>query len=217
MTVPHPEDHPLRSALAELVEVKGSGEDCPEAALLWDSATERLSGKRNVAIVRHLGECTACGVAWELARDLGPAVSRPAVVSGSRPGWLPLAAAAVLVLGLTGVWLYEPWRPGEPPASYRDPAPAWLVAGLPADAVLAREACTLRWAAGPEGTTYDVVVTSEELRPLARTFGLDRPEHLVDAADLAPVAPGGKILWRVTAHLATGQDVVSATFIHVVE
>jgi hypothetical protein len=120
-------------------------------------------------------------------------------------------------MAVAGLWLYAPWKPEAQAPVYREEPSAWLVSEVPEEDLLDRDACLLRWAAGPEGTTYDLRVTSEKLEPLARAWRLDRPEYRVEPAALEPLPPGGKILWRVTAHLPGGRQVVSPTFINRVE
>ena len=208
----------LRRALAGLSEVHADGKTCPDTGLIWDSAAERLSSRRNAAVIRHIGECTACAVAWDLARDLSAVEERPAEVHAAGVGWMPLAAAALVVVAIAVGALLIP-RGSEPPVQpdYRDVAADWLVSEVPEDVALQRDSLVLHWSAGPGGTTYDVSVTDGSLQPLARAFGLDAPKFSIDPQDVAGVQPGGRILWRVTAHLPDNEIVVSMTFINTVE
>jgi len=223
MSTLDPRNEPLRRALAELSEIQGSGDACPDAAAIWDSAAEQLPAEENAAVIRHIGECSACGVAWELARDLSsieerPIEARPDAVRSASTRWMPLAAAALIVVAVSAALLLIP-RGVEPPSQpgYRDVATQWLVSELPEESPLPRDALALRWAAGPAGTTYDVRVTSESLEPLAQAWHLGEPELRIDPSDVAGVEPGRQILWRVTAHLASGEKVLSNTFINTVE
>jgi hypothetical protein len=223
MSTLDPRNEPIRRALAQLSEIQGSGESCPDAAAIWDSAAEQLSPEEDAAVIRHIGECSACGVAWELARDLeaiekSPSAADPGAVRPTSTRWMPLAAAALIVVAVGAAILLIP-RGVESPSQpgYRDVGTPWLVSEVSEEVPLPRDAVILRWAAGPAGTTYDVRVTSDSLEPLAQGWYLDAPELRIDRSDVAGVEPGGQILWRVTAHLPSGEKVVSNTFINTVE
>jgi hypothetical protein len=82
---------------------------------------------------------------------------------------------------------------------------------VPTDTSLPRQDFTLRWSSGPDGARYDLVVTTVDLEVIADVRGLDRPEHQVDAARLAPLAAGTRLLWRVVAHMPDGSTLSSAT------
>ena len=71
----------------------------------------------------------------------------------------------------------------------------------------------LRWTAGPEGTTYDLHVTDEDLEVLATARRIGEAEYLVDPEALAGLPPGEKVLWRVVAYLPDGGQVASRTFV----
>jgi hypothetical protein len=223
MSTLDPRNEPIRRALAQLSEIQGSGESCLDAAAIWDSAAEQLSPEEDAAVIRHIGECSACGVAWELARDLAPteesrSEAKPDSTRSKSTRWMPLAAAALIVVAVGAAILLIP-RGVESPSQpgYRDVAAPWLVSEVSEEVPLPRDAVILRWAAGPAGTTYDVRVTSDSLEPLAQGWYLEEPELRIDPSQLAGVEPGGKILWRVTAQLASGEKVVSNTFINTVE
>jgi hypothetical protein len=209
-------DDRLRAALASLAELQGDGDDCPSAAAIWDSATEALgTGEANRRVILHTVKCSACASAWRLARRIAQSEPGMPAVVRSTPSrrWIPLAAAAVLALvaiGL-GIWL-APDGVGIEPA-YRIQEKKWLESALPEGSSLPREQCDLRWTAGPDGTTYDVNVTAEDLELVVRAFGLDRPEYRIDPHVLEGVPDGAGLLWRVTAHLPDGRRVTSRTFL----
>jgi hypothetical protein len=216
MTTESHSDRQLQSAIASLDEVKGTGADCPGAARIWESATGQLPPSDDKAVVSHLGDCGSCSAAWriahELVRDESPVASVAPSTGLAWRTWVPIVAAASVVIAVVSVvvlWFGEPV--GEPPV-YRTQQGEWLEAMVPPGRVLSRDSCVLRWAAGPEGTAYDLLVTGDDLQPLARAVWLERPEYAVTAGDLASVPAGGSILWRVTAHLPDGRRVVSRTF-----
>jgi hypothetical protein len=208
-------DERMRAGLAALLEIKGDGEECPPAGTIWDSVEGRLERERNEAVLIHLGECAACSAAWRLARRL---YSEEAKSGGQaeevpirRRLWFPLAAAAVIVLGL-GLGTLHLLTRQELPPEYRTQEDRWLESELAPGQPLPRDECVLRWTAGPEGTTYELRVTTEDLEPLARAGRLEWPEYRVDPGVLDGVPPGGALLWRVTAHLPDGSRISSRTF-----
>ncbi len=214
------DDRRLRDAFASLAETAGDGSRCPEAERLWASARQELSGRENEEVILHISECTACATAWRLARELSLSseVVASATAGGPRPAphllrrWVPLLAAAALVLGVAGSLIRRaPQRTAEEPV-YRSNEGRWLESQVPAGAALPRGAFVLRWAAGPKGTTYDLHVTGGRLEPLARVSRLQVPEYRVETEKLAAVASGDRVLWRVIAHLPDGRLVASRTF-----
>ena len=82
----------------------------------------------------------------------------------------------------------------------------WLALGMP------RIDRVLRWTAGPEGTTYGLRLTTEDLAPLVEVLRLEQPEYRVDPRVLEGIPQGDAVLWRVTAHLPDGRRVASRTF-----
>jgi hypothetical protein len=205
----------LREGVASLLEIKGDGEGCPSAATIWDSAADNLEPGENEAILIHLGECAACSAAWRLAHRLYQeetgAGRKAVVVPFRRRRWIPLAAAAVIVLGAGLGTLHFLTRPEAPP-EYRVQEDRWLESELELGRPLPRDECVLRWTSGPEGTTYDLMLTTEDLDPVIEARGLGEPEYRVDPRELELVAPGDAILWRVTANLPDGRRVSSPTF-----
>lgn len=210
MTTVKETDKMLGSAIASLDDVKGDGSGCPSAQRIWESASGRLSSTGDQAVVSHLGECGSCSAAWRIAHELARDAS-PADVSTRTAWqrWAPMLVAASIVFAVAGFSLFRYLKPDTEGPVYRQQQEEWLEAET---ATLPRESCILRWSAGPEGTTYDLLIMDEDLQPLDRARSLDRPEFNLEAADLETVAAGGNILWRVTAHLPDGRRVVSRTF-----
>jgi len=216
MTTDSDADQRLRFAIASLDEIRGTGTDCPAAGRIWESATGGLPPLDDRAVVSHVGECGSCSAAWriarELARDEAPAASVAPSKGVTWRNWVPMAAAASLVVAVVSVgvlWLREP---ADGPPVYRTQQGDLLEAVPPVSGALSRDSCVLRWTAGPEGTAYGLLVMDTNLRPLARAMWLQRPEYTVTPEDLASVPAGGSIQWRVTAHLPDGRRVVSRTF-----
>ena len=212
----------LQLALRTLHERVGEGTECPDTGTLWDSAAGELEAGAEREVVEHLSRCSACGQAWELARALVEDESRgfgPATVRRSRlrSALWPLAASAALLIAAVGTWIVQREPMPEGPPAYRETAGSWLVSKIDEDASLPRDGCVLRWAEGPEGTTYDLLVLDERMDTLVRAWELEQPIHRVDPEELAPVPPGGRILWQVTAHLPDERAVASVTFVNELE
>jgi len=173
----------LRHELRRLTETKGDGAECYRVETLWESATGRLARAENRAVVLHIAECASCATAWELARELGPAGEAAGrAPAPTRRRWIPAVAAAVL-LATVAAWLWKPMEVHEP--AYRDTSGDWIVSELEVGRLLERTDCTLRWSAGPEGTTYDVRVTTADLTPIAQGLDLAEPSFRVDPSSLA--------------------------------
>lgn len=213
--------HALSAALGRVAETAGRGERCPAPDRLWESARATISRTEDRDVILHIAECSACAAAWKLARDLvglsvvpEPIVTRP---RRARWTWAPLAAAAALLAAVVGGGVYLLTSgPGVAPG-FRAQHEDWLRPAAGMDAPLARERFVLRWTPGPDGSTYDVRVTTERLALLARVRRLERPEYQVPRASLEGVAHGGRVLWQVTAHLPDGRQTDSLTFVALVE
>jgi hypothetical protein len=216
MTHHDPDHRALREAFgASWHEIRG-GRQCLPWERLWDSAHGTLSRRDEEPVLLHLGECSACAAAWRMAREMAldaPDGRVPVPARRWRPSrWIPIAAAAALlvVVGAIGVQVLRDRTPSAP--VYRSPGADWLHSELAADQVLPRDHCLLRWTPGPEGTTYQVRVMSEDHDALARGRRLDRAEFLIPPAALEGVPSGGRIFWQVTVRLPDGRTVDSETF-----
>lgn len=208
-----------RRAFASLARGALAGPDCPAAEELWDAAAGRLSAEERRTLIDHTAGCASCAEDWRLARQLTADAGEPAIgAPGGQPGyrvrWGLAAAAAVLALVAVPVWLDR--VPTETPETLRQVAGSAAIRSLvPTDAALQRSDCILSWSVSNERAVgYDLVVASEELQILAKVKGLDEPRFRVPEEALSEVPPGGRVLWRVEATLATGQRVASATFTH---
>jgi len=222
MRIESNDDRRLKDVYASDAEIAGDGNACPSRDALLDSAMEELDGRANESVILHLGECTSCATQWRLARECARFIANDAATGGEvvarrrspwvRRGWIPLAAAAaVLVVAVVGLSLLRQSSRGTIEPIYRAQAEDWLVSEIPEDAVLPRDACVLRWAAGPDGTLYDLNVTGAGLEPLVWIRGLEQPEYRIEPEVLEGLPPGAKILWRVKAQLPDERRVMSPT------
>jgi len=204
-------DERLRAAFQARRTAATTPEGCPAAADLWSAVRGELPLERRRTLVDHTSACGACAEAWRLAMDLSrelPSASRP-----WHKSFAPLAAAAALVLALAGgVWLFWAPRPVEAPGFRGGEAPV-IRSLLREDAALPRSDFRLRWSPGPDGSRYDVRVTTESLQVLAGGQRLAEPSFLVPESALAPLPKDSRILWRVEAVLPGGERAASATFV----
>jgi hypothetical protein len=194
---------------------------CPSAEDWWIGWRSELSQGEVDALVDHAAICPQCSfvsrVAREMVRHLEPGRYRGDAVRPYR--WFArsaFAAAAAIVLAVVGLTI-APWRDDTRNADMRGGADAALRSLVDEKTALARGACLLRWAAGPEGTVYNVEVTDEAMRPLATGRALRSPEFLVPEQALADLPRGDRIVWQVTAVEPDGRRVASHTFFSVVD
>jgi hypothetical protein len=211
----------LREAFQSDAEILNDGERCPPTERIWRSAEGELDRPQNESLLRHLGECGACAASWRLARDLSESSGKKrapvAAGRGSRFGDLPmLAMAAALVLAVAlGSQLFGPRRTEAP--AFRNQQAEWLTPVGEDGGSLPRGQFLLRWAEGPEGSTYDIRVTTEDLDLLATGRRLEQAEYQVPADALEDLPGGAAVYWQVTAHLPGGRSIDSDSFLTRIE
>jgi hypothetical protein len=215
---PRPAEDLIR-AFRSRTGASGDGITCPPAETIWESAAGALTRQDNEALVDHTAACAACATAWRLARELQEGVfaeRRPSLRSVGRR-WFPLAAAAALVLTLSGVMVLQIRdRRTEVPA-YRVPETRAITSLLSRDHVLPRSSCVLRWASGLADARFNIRVTDEDLNPLASGDGLTTGEFPVPQSALAGLPGGAKILWRLEVLGPDGSRSSSPTFVNIIE
>jgi hypothetical protein len=213
----------LRAALRALGEEARPREDCPPPERLWGAVRAELSVDERHEVVDHVAGCLSCAEAWRLAVEIDPE-PRPTAQAPVVPWlasiftWRPLVplAAAVVVAFTAGVVLFRaPEAPREP--GYREAGPGAIRSLLPEVEPVSRAAFRLRWSPGPEGTRYDVRVTTESLDPVASAQGLTEPSFLVPEPLLLSLRAGSRLLWQVQMRLPDGERRDSPTFITVLQ
>jgi hypothetical protein len=214
-------DERLREALTEVAEAVREGRDCPDAERIWLSARRELGPSENESILLHVARCAACSLAWRVAQDLGDRAAgvglEPAPRGGASRLRYGLAAAALVVAAVGLGIVFRPGPADEPETVYRTQEGTWLRSTLEEGVPLPREELVLHWTPGPEGTIYDVLVTSETLEPLAGAASLEAAEFRVDAESLEGLPAGSRVLWQVTARLPDGRTVESEAYAAEVE
>jgi hypothetical protein len=214
-----PNDDTLRRAFTAPFRPAREGADCPPPETLWSSAREELVHRDDDEVLTHIGECGVCAAAWQVARDLAiDSAEQPAPVHvRSAAGWRWMAVAAAILVGLAvGVPMFMEMQESTAPV-FRTAEGDWLQPTFDVNEPLARDRCMLRWASGPEGTTYHVRITSETLDLLAQGKWLQSAEFLVPASALEDLPDGARIFWQVSARLPDGRKVDSTTFISTIE
>ena len=189
----------------------------PSGDDLWAAVRGELPASQRRAIVDHTAACAICAEAWRLAAEMKPEgvpAAAPSPPARSKLTWLaPLAAAAALAIALgAGLWPRRVYAPGEEPG-YRGGDPAEVQSLVADGEALPREDFRLRWSTGPDGSRYDLRVTSESLDVLVDAPGLADTSYLVPPSALSPVPSGGRVLWRVEAAAPDGTRTASRTFV----
>ncbi len=199
---------------------------CPEPGTIYDAVRGRLAPRELRAVVEHVAACPGCAQEWRLAMafeeataedDSVPDVHPAAACPRSPLHLVSIAATFVIALLAAGVWYTGgDFAPEEAPV-YRDAGPGEIVSLLGDGAALDRNDPVLRWRLGeegaPEGTTYDVLVSTSDLVPVVEEYDLPEPELRIPADALAQVGEDVDLAWRVTARLPEGGEVVSRTFV----
>lgn len=215
-------DSTLREAFQARTGGPPPGTACPDPGRIYDAARGALLPGETREVVEHLALCPDCAEAWRLAvafEEEAGAAEEPAPVT-ARPAWRPrlVAVAATLVAAAlaAGLWWSVVTVPEQAPI-YRAAGEAEIVSLLPEGQPLDREAPVLRWRlepeAVPEGTTYDVLVSTEALEPVAEATELEEPRYELLEEALADLTAGARLLWRVEATTPDGRRISSPTFV----
>lgn len=211
----------LRAAFTAPAEAAPDPETCPAPETIWSAVRGELPPHEVREVVEHTALCASCAEDWRLAADLNrqerkaAEADRPAnVVYGRFRQWRPLAAAAALAAGLMlviGIQSDDMMGPGQEPA-YREGQRTELRSLLPEGQALPANAAVLRWSRLEGAVSYDVQVSTEDLRVVATEEGLTATEVRLPESALAGLQPGTKLLWQVQAVFPDGIRETSETF-----
>jgi hypothetical protein len=215
-------DSTLREAFQARTGGPPPGTACPDPGRIYDAARGVLPSGATREVVEHVALCPDCAEAWRLAaafEEEAGAGEEPVSVRARSPWYLrPVAAAATLVLAAlaAGVWWTVVTVPEQAPI-YRAAGEAEIVSLLPEGEPLDRDAPVLRWRVGPEeapeGTTYDLLVSTQALEPLAEASELEEPRYELPEEALTDLPAGAQLLWRVEATTPDGLRIASPTFV----
>jgi len=209
----------LRAAFTAPAAAAPAPEDCPSPETIWAAVRGELPPQALREVVDHTARCVACAEDWRLAVEVDRQAAAEAseaplgrVIVGRFGRWRPLAAAAALAAGLlVAVGVYrEAIVPSQP--TYRETQQTQIRSLLPAGQALPRQAAVLRWTPVSGAASYDVSVSTEDLRQVAAAHGQTAAEYRLPQAELAALPAGTKLLWRVDAVFPDGHRVTSPTF-----
>jgi anti-sigma factor RsiW len=194
-------------------------EDCPAPETIWAAVRGELPPHELREVVDHTARCEACAEDWRLAVEVDrqgaeQVQTAPGKVIVGRFGrWRPAFAAAALAAGLlVAVGVYrEAIVPTQPP-TYREGEATQVRSLLPAGQALPRQGAVLRWTPLAGAVSYDVSVSTEDLRQVASAQGRTATEYRLPEASLAGLPAGAKLLWQVEAVFPDGHRVTSPTF-----
>jgi len=209
---------------------------CPAPERIWDALDGALDPEELRDVVDHVAVCPACAAEWRLAAAFqgelsdGATGAQESALPGSDDrvaargqrvqirSWLATAAVAILALGVGGIW----WSSSRSGSAGNEGAPVYrqgteqrIDSLLPEDRPLPRDQAILRWTPGPEGSTYDVLVSTSDVtaEAIAEAAGLTKPSYQISADALADLPAGAEILWQVEAITPTGKRIASPTFV----
>ncbi|MGH9158410.1 MAG: hypothetical protein ACRD2X_00270, partial [Vicinamibacteraceae bacterium] len=198
MTDRRPSDERLREAFQALGETARA--ECSEQELerIWQAVSGELPAVERRELVDRLSTDAATAEAWRGAWALSqsPREGAPASDAPRARFWTSswLAAAAVLVISLGGLLFQLNRRPADD--TFREPDRQVVGSLVPTGATLPRDAFRLRWTPAPEGSRYQVTVTTEDLQVLTTAPEVTVAEFLVHEDLLSSVGSGERLLWR---------------------
>jgi len=210
----------LRAAFAVTDDV--STPECLAADTILTAVRGELPPQELRLALDHLASCASCSEDWRLAVAIErqAAESAPSakpslgkVIPGRFGRWRPLTAAAALAAGLLiAVGVYRTGGLNPQPPTYREAGDAAVRSLLAEGQALPRQGAVLRWSAVAGATSYDVRISTDDLRPVQTAEGLTATAYRIPDASLAPLPAGAKLLWQVEANFPDGTSRSSATF-----
>jgi hypothetical protein len=209
------DDEKLREAFQSLGETSRDAPAPGDDDLVWKAVSGDLPAAERRDLIDRMSSDPALAESWRAAHDLrreaaGGVAAAPVRARVWMRSWV--AAAAVLVLVVAAAILVQRWRPAAVD-TFRQSGPYVVESSVPSDATLPRDAFRLRWTPGPEGSRYQVRVTTEDLTVLTSASDLTAPELLVGRDLLSSVASGSRVLWQVDVTLPDGNTIQSQTFV----
>jgi hypothetical protein len=201
----------LRAAFAAPAVAAPDPQSCPSPETVWAAVRGEL--------VEHTAVFEACAEDWRLAAVLA---SQSSAAAAATPGkllqgrfgqWRPLMAAAALAAGLlivVGIYRTGGFGPSQP--TYREAGETAIRSLLPAGQALPRQGAVLRWSPVAGAESYDVRLSTEDLRLVLTAQSQKAPSYAVPESALAGLPPGAKLLWQVDAVFPDGGRRSSPTF-----
>jgi hypothetical protein len=196
-------------------------ETCPAPEAIWAAVRGELPPRELREVVEHTAVCASCAEDWRLAVELEKqsAASQTATVPAGRViqgrfGTLRTwSAAAALAAGLlVAVGLYRTGNFGPQEPTFREAQGTTVHSLLAEGQALPRQSAVLRWSPVPGAASYDVRISTEDLRLVDTVQGRTATEYRVPDSALAGLPPGTKLLWQVDAVFPDGTRQSSQTF-----
>lgn len=209
----------LQAAFTTPVPAAWSPGSCPEPDRIWEAVRGELPPEEVREIVDHVAVCASCAEDWRIAvafekesQAQQEAQEEKTAVVYSFPArrlqpWMA-AAAAALVLTVSGVYVHQAQKPVVT-AEYRGAETG--IRSL-AGEMRPRQAFVLPWTPVEGAESYDLLVTTAELETVADPKGLTTTQYQVPASALADLSAGAQLHWRVTAVFPDGGRKQSPTF-----
>jgi hypothetical protein len=211
---PHSNDERLRRSFHSLAEATADRCSPEDLDRIWGAVTGELPAAERRALVERLAVDPAVAEAWRVAHALRPD-DRPEPAFESRRAapvagrWLATAAAALLAVSVVFVVARLDRSNGD---TLRTPGGTRIESLIASDAAMPADAFRLRWSPGPQGSRYQVRVTTEDLQVLTTVANLAEAEVTIDPAALAGLAAGTRVFWQVEATSPGGERTASQTF-----
>lgn len=210
----------LRQAFSSLDEDPAAASGCPPTDQIWMAVMGELPQRHTSDVILHTAACPACADAWRRAHDARLALQSAGDLPARRPAawrsawvWGPgLAAAALLLIGVFIEPLFDLSRRGNSP-TYRQDSGRAIRPLIPDGAALDRRDMMLRWSPGPEGSRYNLRLTTEDLTVVDRAWSLDSPEYRIPPSTVQSLPSGSKLLWQVDVISPDQARHTSPTFI----
>ena len=199
-------------ALADRADRPCSDEDLEQ---IWRAVSGELPATERRELVDRISTDHACAEAWRVADQLWQTAQGDAISSDEShirwwaPTWLATAAILILGVGIAVLSVLNPRQANE----FREPGSYAVASLVPSDTSLSRETFQLRWTPGPQGSRYQVRVTTEDLQVLTTVDDLAEPQLVVPSERLMGLSAGARVLWQVDVVLPTGERVSSQTFV----
>lgn len=209
-----------RAAFATPAAAAPAPEDCPAPETVWAAVRGELPPHEMREVVDHTARCAACAEDWRLAVEVDrqstpqtQAVPGKVIVGRFGQWRRPVFAAAALAAGLlVAVGVYREASVSKPTPIFREGEATQVRSLLPAGKALPRQGAVLRWTPLAGAASYDVSVSTEDLRQVASAQGQTVAAYRLPEATLAGLPAGTKLLWQVEAVFPDGHRVTSSTF-----
>lgn len=164
----------------------------------------RLPSSRRAAVEAHLAECAECRAEFV---DASTVVSSAPEKSASRMRWVPVAAAAAVVIAAMPIILSRRGSAARDSERSATPAATSITTLTPAvDSRSSSDSVVFAWHAIPGVATYNVFVTDSAG---ALVYSTKTADTLITPAATLRLSPGSQYYWYVDALRSDGSSISS--------